>query len=155
MTPSALADAYGPALYGLCVHLCGRKADADDLYQETWVRILEKLPRYRPEKPFLPWAAKICVNLYRDGLRRARLRAFFPLESRPHAEPGGFTGEMEIADAVARLPEKYRIAVVLRCIEGLSEAETAQVLGITPGGVKSRLSRARKLLKEALYDETK
>ena len=44
MTPSALADAYGPALYGLCAHLCGRKADADDLYQETWVRILEKLP---------------------------------------------------------------------------------------------------------------
>ena len=59
---------------------------------------------------------------------------------------------MELRDAVARLPEKYRITVVLRCVQGLSEAETAQVLGITPGGVKSRLSRARKLLKEALYD---
>ena len=62
---------------------------------------------------------------------------------------------MEIEDAVDRLPEKYRIAVILRCCENLSEAETAAILGISPGGVKSRLSRARKLLKEALYDEIK
>ena len=107
-------------------------------------------------RPFLPWAAKICVNLYRDNLRREKLRAFFPLEDRPRAEPdGGFAGKMEIEDAVNRLPEKYRIAVILRCCENLSEAETAAILGISPGGVKSRLSRARKLLKEALYDEIK
>ena len=62
MSPSALADQFGPTLFGLCVHLCGRRG-AEDLYQETWVRILEKLPRYQPERPFLPWAAKICVNL--------------------------------------------------------------------------------------------
>ena len=155
MSPSALADQFGPTLFGLCVHLCGRRG-AEDLYQETWVRILEKLARYQPERPFLPWAAKICVNLYRDNLRREKLRAFFPLEDRPRAEPdGGFAGKMEIEDAVDRLPEKYRIAVILRCCENLSEAETAAILGISPGGVKSRLSRARKLLKEALYDETK
>lgn len=156
MSPTALADQFGPTLFGLCVHLCGRRADAEDLYQETWVRILEKLPRYKPDLPFLPWAAKICVNLYRDTRRKEKLRAFFPLEGRPHAEPdGGFTGKMEIEDAVDRLPEKYRVAVILRCYENLSEAETAKILGLSPGGVKSRLSRARKLLKEALYDEAK
>ena len=153
MSPSALADQYGPTLFGLCVHLCGRRSEAEDLYQETWVRILEKLPRYQPDKPFLPWAAKICVNLYRDSLRREKRRAHLPLDSSPHPDrEGEFAAGLEIRDAVNRLPEKLRETVILRCYLNRSEAETAKILGITAGGVKSRLSRARKLLKEALSD---
>lgn len=154
-SPAALVRDFGPTLFGLCVHLRRNRPDAEDLYQETWVRILDKLDRYRPDQPFLPWAARICVNLYRDSLRREKLRALLPLEHHSPADPSGFTARLEIQDAVQRLPEKYRLTVILRCYENLSEAETAQILGISPGGVKSRLSRARKLLKEALYDETK
>ena len=80
----------------LCVHLCGRRG-AEDLYQETWVRILEKLPRYQPERPFLPWAAKICVNLYRDNLRRKSCGPF----SRWRTAPG--------RNRTAGLPGRWRL----------------------------------------------
>lgn len=158
ISPGELVESYGSRLFGLCLHLTQNRDAAEELYQETWVRVLMQLDRYQADKPFEPWLNRICVNLYRDGLRRQKLRRFLPLpEERelPSAEsPQQLSdGRMDLEAAVEKLPDKLRLAVILSCYQGLSEKETASALGISPGGVKSRLSRARKLLKEALEHE--
>ena len=61
---------YGRRLYGLCRSLCSSPYDADDLYQETWLRVVKHISQYDPSREFEPWLTRICVNTYRSTLRR-------------------------------------------------------------------------------------
>ena len=152
---------YGRRLYGLCRSLCPNRFDADDLYQETWLRVVKHIGKYDPSREFEPWLTRICVNTYRSALRRlARSpvldfssgedKARF-LQSLPAPEARDYT---LLYQAVGRLPDKLRLAVVLFYFQGQDLASTAEILNIPVGTVKSRLNKARKLLKEALADET-
>ena len=151
---------YGKRLYGLCLSLCADSAEADDLYQDTWLRVLKSLPRYDPNRPFEPWLTKICVNTYRSALRRAArspLLGFRTNEEKdallcavPAPEGEDYAA---LYEAVARLPEKLRVAVILFYFEDMDVAAAARMLGVPEGTVKSRLHKARKRLKEALGDE--
>ena len=145
---------YGRRIYGLCRSLCRNVHDAEDLYQDTWLKALDKLDQYDPARPFEPWIARICVNTYRSALRRLARSPLRPFPEdldvpAPEREDYG-----PLYEAVGRLPEKLRVTVVLYYFRDLDAAETAQALGVPQGTVKSRLSRARKLLKEALRDES-
>ena len=93
-------ERYGERLYGLCRALCTSRADADDLYQETWLRAVRSFARYDPARPFAPWITRICVNVYRSQLRRRALSPVYkPLRHhrgegrgpcrRPRAGAGG------------------------------------------------------------------
>ncbi len=154
--PQEWVDAYGTRLFGLCMHLCRQRDAAEELYQETWVRVLMKRDSFRDGEPFEPWLTRICVNLYRDSLRRQRLRRFLPLsglETTAVFPQISSDERLSLLDAVGRLPDKLRIAVILVYMQGYTESQAAGILGISVNGVKSRLLRARKLLKEALVDE--
>ena len=154
--PQEWVDAYGTRLFGLCMHLCRQRDAAEELYQETWVRVLMKRDSFRDGEPFEPWLTRICVNLYRDSLRRQRLRRFLPLsglETTAVFPQISSDERLSLLDAVGRLPDKLRIAVVLVYMQGYTESQAAGILGLSVNGVKSRLLRARKLLKEALVDE--
>ena len=61
---------YGKRLYGLCLTLCANTMEADDLYQDTWLQVVKNISRYDASRDFEPWLTKICVNLYRNALRR-------------------------------------------------------------------------------------
>ena len=151
---------HGRRLYGLCRHLCESAADADDLYQETWLRAVGAFSRFNPSMDFEPWITRICVNAYRSSLRRA--------SRRPALEPPGAEKEAllqsapapqepdygPLREAVRGLPEKLRMTVVLFYFEGMDVASTAKVLGVPPGTVKSRLNKARMLLRRELKDES-
>ena len=63
---------YGKRLYGLCVKLCGNTVDADDLYQETWLKAYQKILQYDTVRSFEGWITGICVNTYRDLLRKQK-----------------------------------------------------------------------------------
>lgn len=152
---------YGRRLYGLCLTLCPHPWDAADLYQETWLRALQYFHRYDPAKPFEPWLTKICVNTYRNTLRRlARSPVFngFPsteekdalLAQVPAPERPDY---LPLYQAVDALPEKLRVTVILFYFQDMDIQAAAQVLGIPPGTVKSRLNKARTKLKEVLTDE--
>lgn len=154
--PQEWVDAYGTRLFGLCMHLCRQRDAAEELYQETWVRVLMKRDSFRDGEPFEPWLTRICVNLYRDSLRRQRLRRFLPLsglETTAVFSQISSDERLSLLDAVGRLPDKLRIAVILVYMQGYTESQAAGILGLSVNGVKSRLLRARKLLKEALVDE--
>jgi len=152
---------YGKRLYGLCLSLCANSFDADDLYQETWLRVVKSISQYDPTKEFEPWLTKICVNTYRNVLRRLARSPFLDFRTNeekdaqinavPDAEKADYS---PLYEAIDRLPEKYRIAVILFYFQDMDITATAQVMGIPEGTVKSRLSKARKLLKEMLDGET-
>ena len=153
---------YGKRLYGLCLSLCRNTFDADDLYQDTWLKALRHIGRYDPDMDFEPWLTAICVNTYRNLLRRASrspvVRSLLSTED--VQEAAGQLPAPESPDysplytAVDSLPEKLRIAVILFYFEDMELKAAAKALGLPPGTVKSRLSSARKKLKEALKDET-
>ncbi len=143
---------YGRRLYGLCRSLCRNVQDADDLYQDTWLKALDKLDSYDPGLPFEPWITRICVNTYRNALRRLARSPVRPMEEGedfPAAEDSDYA---PLYEAVRGLPEKLRVTVVLYYFRDMDTAGTAEVLGVPQGTVKSRLSKARKLLKEVLED---
>ena len=161
MTIDQYIQRYGRRLYGLCRVLCPHPFDADDLYQETWLRVLKHLDRYDPSRAFEPWLAKICVNTHRSALRRLARSPLLDftsgqdkdrlLDSIPAPEGKDY---LPLYEAVGKLPDKLRQAVALFYFQGMDLAAAAQTLGIPVGTMKSRLNTARKLLKEALADET-
>ena len=161
MTIDQYIQRYGRRLYGLCRALCPHPFDADDLYQETWLRVVRHIGKYDPGREFEPWLTRICVNAYRSALRRRtgspvqdfssgeEKDRFFQTLSAPEGKDYA-----PLYEAVGRLPDKLRLAVVLFYFRGQDLASTAQILNIPVGTVKSRLNKARKQLKEALADET-
>ena len=152
---------YGKRLFGLCMTLCADPYEAEDLYQETWLKVVRNISRYDPAREFEPWLTKICVNTYRNTLRRiARSPVLSFRDTREkdtmmQSVPAPEKKDYEpLYEAVRNLPEKMRLTVVLFYFEDMDIRSAAEVLGGPPETVKSRLSKARKLLKEVLGDET-
>ena len=154
-------EKYGKRLYGLCLSLCRNPDHAQDLYQETWLRVIQKLDQYDNRLEFEGWLTRICVNLYRDQLRKKNRNRIFDgfstreekdalLESIPTKEK---EDHRDLHQAVGRLPDKLRITVLLYYFRDLDIQSTAAALGVPPGTVKSRLQKAKKLLKEMMQDE--
>lgn len=152
---------YGKRLYGLCRSLCTNTFEADDLYQDTWIRVVKSISQYDPNREFEPWLTRICVNTYRNTLRRIARSPL--LNFRTNEEMDDFLQSIPVPmnpdysllhEAVNGLPERLRLAVILFYFEEIDIAATAHILSIPEGTVKSRLSKARKLLKEALDHET-
>jgi len=152
---------YGKRLYGLCTFLCANSYEAEDLYQETWLKVVKNISKYDSGKDFEPWLTTICVNTYRNTLRRITKSPLFNtftttdekeelLNSIPAPEGKDYSS---LHEAIDHLPEKLRLAVILFYFRDMDINTTAKVLGIPPGTVKSRLNKAKKLLKEVLADE--
>jgi RNA polymerase sigma-70 factor (ECF subfamily) len=126
--------------------------EVEDLYQETWLRVVRHASRFDQNKRFSTWLFQIAVNLCRDWYRRARAPAI-EAESPTFAD---MTKEEERLDALAllgRLPEAQREVVVLRYFQDLSEEEVAQIVGCPPGTVKSRLHHAVQRLAQLVRQE--
>jgi RNA polymerase sigma-70 factor (ECF subfamily) len=147
-------------VYRLAYRLTGNRADAEDLTQETFVRVFRSLDRYQPGT-FEGWLHRITTNLFLDGARRrTRLRFDALGESAERVEASdrtsperGFEHEnldLDIQEALNALKPQFRAAVVLCDIEGLSYEEIGATLGVSTGTVRSRIHRGRAQLREAL-----
>jgi len=156
---------YGKRLYGLCITLCANSFDADDLYQDTLLKVVKNISQYDPAQEFEPWLTKICVNTYRNALRRIMKSPIFDgftgddvktavLESASQPEPHEPPDYSYLHEAIDRLPEKLRLTIILFYFREMDLDETAEVLNIPVGTVKSRLNKARNMLREVLTDET-
>ena len=152
---------YGKRLYGLCVTLCTNTFDADDLYQETWLKVVKSIDQYDTTKAFEPWLTRICVNTYRNVIKRRSIISVVEfqtnedkdafMQSIPDSEEKDYT---PLYEAINRLPDKLRLTIILFYFRDMDIASTATVLKVPLGTVKSRLNKARKQLKELLKDET-
>lgn len=147
---------------------------AEDLAQETFVRIFKASPRYKPgQAHFKTWmyhiAANLCKNELRNRGRRNRYRVDNVVESNGESEridliesaPADAAFQPEVAlerkelhdaiqSAIAELPEQYRVPLVLRDLQGLSYDEISEALELRSGTTKSRINRARLMLKDKL-----
>lgn len=133
-----------------------RDADhADDLVQETLIRALDALPQLDPGGNLRAWLFTILQNVLRGEWRRRRrspVRADVSLESAPEPVKSGGQIESaslsELAAAIRKLPPRFREVLMLCGVEGFDYEEAAAILGVPVGTIRSRLSRARALLKE-------
>jgi RNA polymerase sigma-70 factor (ECF subfamily) len=147
-------------VYRLAYRLSGNRADAEDLTQETFVRVFKSLAEYTPGT-FEGWLHRITTNLFLDMVRRRQRIRFdalpedaedrlASLESGPEQAFDETNLDPEIQAALDALPPDFRVAVVLCDLEQLSYEEIAATLGIKVGTVRSRIHRGRVLLRQAL-----
>lgn len=117
--------------------------DVEDLYQETWLRVVRHATRFDRTKRFSTWLFQIAVNLCRDWQRRAPPE---PTDALPdtlsHDESARADAAIDAQRLLARLPESQREVVILRYYHDLTEEETARILDCPQGTVKSRLHHA-------------
>jgi RNA polymerase sigma-70 factor (ECF subfamily) len=152
---TVLIDCISPRLYRFFVAQSMSRADADDLLQETWLRIHKVRHTYRPGEPALPWfyaiARHIRVDHYRKSLRAAAGERELEEMSKGVSSPphdGGAAGELEAL--LAPLPESQREVIAMLKVEGMSLEEVARATSSTVGSVKQKVHRAYKKLRETI-----
>ena len=143
----------------------GDADEALDVVQEAFVSAHRHLDRYDPERPLRTWLSAITLNKCRDWARRRRVRRFLafavPLDEAaagqlpdpapaPDEEVASRAALARVTRAIAALPDRLKEVLILRTIEGLSQAETAGLLRVSEKAVETRLHRARGKLAEAL-----
>jgi len=151
----ALVARHAKPLHAYLVRLCGDAAEAEDLVQESWIRIVRAASSFDPARRFRGWAYGIATNVARDRYRRLRARggvhASLPAQTPAAAGAEGRSiARLDLRGRLAELPERLRQALVLRYYDGLSEPEIAEALGIARGTVKSRLHAAVAVLRRSL-----
>jgi RNA polymerase sigma-70 factor, ECF subfamily len=166
----ALVSKYERPIYTLARRIVGSLEDAEDVVQETFASVVEHLADFREESSFYTWLSRIASNHALKLIRKRRGLATVPLDEgavsdgrdlprpefiAPWAKDPVDAGKEPavralIEKALGELDEKYRLAFVLRDVQGLSTEAAAQALGISEGNLKVRLLRARLQLRERL-----
>lgn len=151
-------------------HLCGRTEDAKDLVQETFLNAYRGLAQFRGQAQVSTWlytiASRVCIRMRRkrqgEPERELSLEDFVPTtegEFRLQIPTEGLSPQAALehkevhralGQAIRKLPQKYRIVLVLRDMEGLSAKEVGAIMGLSERAVKSRLHRARLFLRKEL-----
>ncbi len=156
-----LVDRYQEKVRNLIYSIFNEPDIVDDLAQEVFIKAYEGLSNFRFQSSFYTWLYRIAVNRSRDEMRKRKIRKWLPLQSMMESRDAEFHEKMttqpdstEAQELVSRglqqLPEKFRVAVVLKDIDGLSYEQMAEVMQCEIGTVKSRLSRARTMLRRVL-----
>ncbi len=154
----ALLRRHHDRIHAICRRLAGNDADGADATQEALITVVRRLDRYDGRAKFTTWLYRVVTNAALDELRRRRRRPVpvddeaFALDVGPDAPAldGAVADRLDIDGALTRLAPEFRAPVVLRDLCGLDYAEIAEVLGIAPGTVRSRISRGRGALAHLL-----
>jgi RNA polymerase sigma-70 factor (ECF subfamily) len=164
---------YQDRIYNVILRMCRNTHDAAELTQETFVKIIKKIPEFEGRSSFYTWAFRIAVNLTLNYCQRSvrlghrsleaeateysrqskqQLKELLADESNP--DPAVMVQNKELYEIVIqslmKLDDAHRVVIVLRDIEGMNYARIAEILDIELGTVKSRLSRARNNLKKII-----
>lgn len=163
---SALVRAHEDKIFTLARSVCaGLPAEAEDVYQETFLTAFKKIATFRSDANLSTWLHRIAANLCFMRYRKKKSEPFVPLLDEPHKDGEGhrefkdwsLTPEeaarkhelgAAVTKALASLPVEYRLVLTLRDIEELSNEETAKILGVSVAAVKSRLHRGRLYLRD-------
>jgi RNA polymerase sigma-70 factor (ECF subfamily) len=156
-----LYDRFSPMVYNLCLRMAGDPSRAQDLSQEVFLRVFKGLPRYRGGSSLKTWIYSIALNHCRGRLGRRGIElldwdeenwSHGPVDPArgPEEDLLARDGERRIAAVLLTLPVRFREAVILRDLEGLSYEEIASVLRVRTGTVRSRIARGRERLRVLL-----
>jgi RNA polymerase sigma-70 factor (ECF subfamily) len=165
-----LVEAHRDRVYNITFRMLGNRAEAEDVAQEVFIAVFKMIDQFREESKFSTWLYRIAVNHCKNRIkylarRHDRSRDELdetthgngvngqigaPLPSSPHKALESAQMERLMQDAIANLDDDQRIVVVLRDVEDLSIEEICDITGLPDGTVKSRLHRARLLLRKRL-----
>jgi len=154
---------YGQRLFHLCLKLERNKANAEELYQETWIRVLKNFSSYNAEYEFYPWVTMVCVNCYRNLMKKRVFESLFLtftdnetkdsyLENIAHFDADSFEND-DLFNALKKLDDRLRLVIVLFYYEMYTIDEIAKITGIKLGTVKSRLYNGRMELRGLMENE--
>jgi RNA polymerase sigma-70 factor (ECF subfamily) len=155
-------DRYRPRIFAFLSRLAGRRDIAEDLLQETFLRLAKHARSLAPETNLSAWLFTVARNLHVSHRRALfvdvdRLLRFglAPRDAppTPFERAAGAEAAARIEAAIDRLPAKYREVILLSCVDGLTPAEVAAILGLSPEAARQRLSRARGMIREELDHE--
>lgn len=149
--PGTLARRFAPAVYRLAYVRTGSRADAEDVMQEVFLRLVRAAPVFDGEEHAKAWLLRVASNCAADLFRLPWRRREESLEGDLPAPEEPETGS--VTEAVLSLPARYRIPIHLYYYEDYSVAEIARIIGKSEGTVKSRLFRARELLRKRLKED--
>jgi RNA polymerase sigma-70 factor (ECF subfamily) len=170
----SLVAKYQDRIYNMVLRMCGRVADAEELTQDVFLRALERISQFRGRSGFYTWLFRVAANLVLSHRRRAgrvhfhslttderfeetqadSLTAEMAARRNPAPEAAAMSAETEsrVLAALETLDEDFRLVVVLCDVEEMDYARAADVIGVPVGTVKSRLHRARCILRDKLAD---
>ncbi len=140
----------GPRVYRLAFAQLRSKADAEDVFQEVFLRYVEKLPEFESPEHEKAWFLRVTLNCCRSLWRSAWHKRSVPLDENLPFETRDQWG---LHQELLRLPKKYRAVLHLFYWEDMSTAEIAKVTGNTPAAVRKQLERARGMMKELIEKE--
>lgn len=165
----AVMQRYNQPLYRIARAIVRDDAEAEDVVQECWMRAFSAIESFRGDSALLTWLTRIVINEARGRLRKRRpgaemgevetaqrqgaLLLGFPgvrVPEDPEAEAAREQARLLVERAVDRLPQAFRMVFLLRDVQEYSVEETASILGVKPETIKTRLFRARRLLRAAL-----
>ena len=148
-TAEAVAQ-YGSAVYRLAYAMTRSRSDADDVFQEVFLRFHRSAPDFANEEHRRAWLLRVTANCARSLLASPWRRRTLPLEDvYSYQDPE----ESAVDQALARLPGKYRAVIHLFYYEGYQTEEIARILGRSPSTVRAQLTRARQRLRELLKED--
>ncbi len=149
-----LYRAHGDRVYAICTRMLADRQLAEEVTQDVFVRVWQKLPGFRGESAFSTWLHRVAVNVVLSRRKRASIHGARTADDDALDEAptrAVFVGErLDLEAAIAGLPAGARRVFVLHDVEGFTHEEIGEQLGITPGGSKAQLHRARMLLRAAL-----
>lgn len=167
-----LVAKYQDRIFNMVSRMCPRRAEAEELTQEAFLRALERIGQFRGHSRFYTWLFRIAANLALSHRRRVgrikfqsmtdpdscggtqadRLTAALAARRQPDPAKDAISAETAraVMAAIEELDDDFRLVVILRDVEGMDYAEVAEVTGAASGTVKSRLHRARLILREKL-----
>lgn len=156
-----LVECFQPFVYSIAFRFTKSEAEAEDLTQETFIRLWKNLDRYKPEFKLKTWLGKIVTNLALDHLKsgrnkneKLRMTMHTELNARSDEQPDTIWNAKELKHLVHRLSEqltpKQRAVFVLRDLEQLDAPEVCEILGMSAGTVKSNLYYARLSMKSEI-----
>jgi RNA polymerase sigma-70 factor (ECF subfamily) len=144
-------------VFSLCARMSGSRTRGEELTQDVFVRTWEKLPQFRGDSAFSTWLHRLAVNVVlnarkSEGKVASRTDRSDVDDERwdEVARAPMYIERMDLAQAISKLPAGARKVFVLHDVEGYKHEEIAEMMGITSGGSKAQLHRARLLLREAL-----
>jgi len=152
-----LVENYKVKLFGLLYRLLGNKEEAEDILQETFLRVYKERESYDFNYSFSTWIYTIALNLWKNEYKKKSRVKFLNMDTlfnRPDLHSENFGNKNRLSSilerAIRTLPYKYRSAFILRDVDQLSYEEVALTLNIPAGTVKSRVNRARRILRKKL-----
>lgn len=162
-----LVKRYINSLYHLSYSLTHEKNSAEELFQETWIKVIENIETYNHRNNFKPWLYTICINTYRDKYRKekrwlGRVKDYFTNQEKEYVI-NNYTLSIPMEDIVEKkeqektiknyikiLEDKYRLPIILFYFQEMTYQEIAELLKLPMGTVKSRLNTAKKKLRKMM-----